>query len=235
MYRLLAMGIFLAVAVSPLHLEGQMRAMQRPTVPVQVGVGPRLRVMPSPQNRFGGPIPRPFVPRSVFVGPAFRHHLRFGNACFTDPFFNPLFCRQFFFRNRFFFGQPVFLPYPVDTAPGYQGAEPTPVPTAYQESDLAREVAGLRDEVERLRDEDVPREEARQAALQPRALVEDKMTTVILVFRDGHRSEVQNFAIAGQTLWVFTDQRARKLPVSDLDVEATKKVNADRGVDFRLF
>jgi hypothetical protein len=56
----------------------------------------------------------------------------------------------------------------------------------------------------------------------------------MVVFRDGHRSEVQNFAVVGQTLWVFTVQRPRKIRISDLDVEATKEVNADRGIDFRL-
>ena len=55
-----------------------------------------------------------------------------------------------------------------------------------------------------------------------------------MVFRDGQRSEVQNFAVVGQTLWVFTVQGAQKIRISDLDVEATKEVNADRGIDFRL-
>jgi hypothetical protein len=34
-----------------------------------------------------------------------------GNSCFTSPFFDPFFCQQFFFRNRFLFAQ-VALPYP---------------------------------------------------------------------------------------------------------------------------
>jgi hypothetical protein len=182
---------------------------------------------------------RPFGRRAFFVGPAaFRHNLRFnvffGNSCFTSPFFDPFFCRQFFFRSRFLFAQPAFLPYPVYTAPYYQVAEQSPVATADRESDLAREIDRLRDEVERMREEQLSREQARQAALQPRPSVEDKPAPTILVFRDGRRSEVQNFALVGQTLWVFTVQRARKIPVSDLDLEATKEVNADRGVDFRL-
>jgi len=128
----------------------------------------------------------------------------------------------------------VFLPYPVYTAPYYQVAEQTPSTVAYQGGDLSRQVERLTDEVERLREEQASREQARQAALQPRPSVEDKAARTILVFRDGRRSEVKNFAIVGQTLWVFTEQRARKIPVSDLNVEATKEVNAGRGVDFRL-
>jgi hypothetical protein len=95
--------------------------------------------------------------------------------------------------------------------------------------DLAIEVDRLRDEIERLRQEERSREEAQQ----PRPPVADKTAITILVFRDGRRSEIPNYAIAGQTLWVLTEQRARKLPLSDLDVEATRKFNADRGVEFR--
>src|SRR5437879_226451 len=77
--------------------------------------------------------------------------------------------------------------------------------------------------------------EKREARLTPparRPSAEEEAPSAILVFRDGRRSEVQNFAIVGQTIWVFPAQRARKVPVSDLDVEATRKANADRSVEF---
>jgi hypothetical protein len=224
-----------AAALLP-SLEGQMRAIQRPSVPVRISVGPRFRAgQPASPGRFGVISPRPFGRRALSVGPvAFRHNLRFnvffGNSCFFDPFF----CRRFFFRNRFLFTQPAFLPYPVYATPYYQVAEQSPVATADRESDLAREIDRLRDEVERMREEQLSREQARQAALHPRPSVEDKPGTTILVFRDGRRSEVQNFALVRQTLWVFTEQRARKIPISNLDLEATKEVNVGRGVDFRV-
>jgi len=239
MYRVPAIAVLLAAAAFPPSLEGQMRAIQRPSVTGRISVGPRFRAVQPRPGGFRVMSPRPFGRRALFVRPvAFRRDLRFriffGNSCFTDPFFDPFFCRHFFFRNRFLFAQPVFLPYPAYTAPYYQVAEQSPAAGVDREGDLAREIDRLRDEVERMREEQVSREQARQAALQPRPSVEEKTPTTILVFRDGHRSEVQNYAIAGQTLWVFTEQRARKMPVSDLDVEATKKVNADRGVEFRL-
>jgi hypothetical protein len=56
----------------------------------------------------------------------------------------------------------------------------------------------------------------------------------VLVFRDGHRSEVQNYGIVGQTLWVFTERHARKVPLSDLDIPATKAANEERGIEFAL-
>ena len=56
----------------------------------------------------------------------------------------------------------------------------------------------------------------------------------VLVFRDQHKQEVQNYAIVGTTLWVFGTPRTQKIPLSDLDLAATLKANDDRGVDFRV-
>jgi len=56
----------------------------------------------------------------------------------------------------------------------------------------------------------------------------------VLVFRDQHQQEVQNYAIVGQTLWNFSPQRTEKIPLSQLDLAATIKANDERGVDFRL-
>jgi len=235
MYQVLATAVLLAATVFPLRLEGQMRATQRRSTPVRIGAGSPFRSAQPHSNGFGVTSPGGLVRRPGFVGPvAFRRHQRvhifFGNACFSDPFF----CRQSFFRNRLFFAQPVFFPYPIYTPlPYYQVAEQTPATTSEQETDLAREVDQLRDEIERLRDEERSREEARQPTSEPRPSAEEKTITTILVFRDGRRSEIQNYAIVDQTLWMLTEQRARKMSMSDLDVEATRKLNADRGVEFR--
>ena len=56
----------------------------------------------------------------------------------------------------------------------------------------------------------------------------------LLVFRDGHQLEVQNYAIVGDMLYDFTPGHARKVPLSQLDLPATVKANDDRGVDFTL-
>jgi hypothetical protein len=132
-------------------------------------------------------------------------------------------------------GRTVFLPYPVYAAAPYDQVDEQTPASEDRESDLAREVGRLRYEVERLRAEQVSPEPAQLATPPSRPSVKEKTSsTVILAFRDGRRSEIQNYAIVGQTLWVFTEQRARKIPVADLDVEATAKENAARGVDFLL-
>ena len=56
----------------------------------------------------------------------------------------------------------------------------------------------------------------------------------VLVYRDGHTENVQNYAIVGKTIWIFNESRARKVAVSELDLPATKRDNEDRGVDFVL-
>src|SRR5712692_8260785 len=170
MYRLLAIAVFLAAAAFQPSLEAQMRTTQRSGVTAPISVGPRFRaVQPPPRGRFGVMSPRPFGRRASFVGPVFRHnsrfHIFFGNSCFTGRFFDPFFCQQFFFRNRFPFAQPVFLPYPVYTPPYYQVAGQTPSTVAYRGGNLSRQVERLTDEVERLREEQASREQARQAAL----------------------------------------------------------------------
>jgi hypothetical protein len=55
----------------------------------------------------------------------------------------------------------------------------------------------------------------------------------VLVFRDGHQQEVSNYAIMGQTVYVF-DKRTQKVALADLDVPATIKANDDRGLEFKI-
>ncbi len=56
----------------------------------------------------------------------------------------------------------------------------------------------------------------------------------VLVYRDQHKQEIQNYAIIGQTLWNFAPQHTQKIPLSDLDLTATIKANDDQGITFRV-
>jgi hypothetical protein len=58
--------------------------------------------------------------------------------------------------------------------------------------------------------------------------------STVLVFKDGHKSDVINYAIVGDTLFDFADGRSRKILLADLDLPATRKINDDRGVDFQI-
>jgi hypothetical protein len=46
--------------------------------------------------------------------------------------------------------------------------------------------------------------------------------------------EVGNYAIVGATLFDLTPGHSRKIPISDLDLEATRQQNDARGVIFQL-
>jgi hypothetical protein len=55
----------------------------------------------------------------------------------------------------------------------------------------------------------------------------------VLIYRDGHKEEVQNYAIVGENLIDFGETR-RKVALTALDVPATVKANDERGIDFTL-
>jgi hypothetical protein len=58
--------------------------------------------------------------------------------------------------------------------------------------------------------------------------------TTVLVFKDGHRSEVVNYAIVGDALFDFSGDRTHKILLADLDIPATQRANDALGVEFKL-
>jgi len=99
-------------------------------------------------------------------------------------------------------------------------------PSSYPEnSGLQRDVQTLSGKIDRLQ-ADV------EARNRPRT---EQEPATALVFRDQHVEEVHNYAIAGGTLWVLNDHQAgKKIPLAQLDLQATVKMNDDRGVDFQV-
>ena len=128
---------------------------------------------------------------------------------------------------------PAYDPYPasVYSEPAY--ASPAASPAVSQgEVDLAYQVGRLSQEIEQLR-----QQQTITSYTQPPAtsqVAPQQRTPTVLVFRDGHRMEMQNYAIVGQTLWVFDERAATKIPLSDLDLDATQKENRGSGFRFPL-
>jgi hypothetical protein len=120
--------------------------------------------------------------------------------------------------------------YPAESYQTYDSATADNL-SAYLAYDQQQKIDRLNDEVARLRAEGVPDAPADTAPQQPAAQVS---ADTVFVFRDHRSEEIQNYAIVGKTLWVFTEQRARKVPIAELDVPATTKANEDRGIEFRL-
>jgi hypothetical protein len=53
------------------------------------------------------------------------------------------------------------------------------------------------------------------------------------VFRDGHKTEIQNYAIMGGNLFDLTNSAVmKKIPLALLDLDATRRANEANGVDF---
>ena len=58
--------------------------------------------------------------------------------------------------------------------------------------------------------------------------------TSVLIFRDGHQLEVENYAIVGDTLYDLTPGHPRKIALARIDLPATVEANDDRGIIFRV-
>jgi hypothetical protein len=181
---------------------------------------------------------RSFSRRPSFSQPfASRNFNHFRGVPFRNGFRNNCFGR----RCRGFFG--YGYPYYGYGYPWY-GGEFDPSwdwdsgssydPDQQYETGLANQMNQQSLDEQRMRaqsDQDIyePAAPRRQRAEQTSEIV----PPTVLVFRDQHKKEVQNYAIIGQTLWNFAPQHTEKIPLSDLDLTATAKANDDRGVDFR--
>jgi hypothetical protein len=60
-----------------------------------------------------------------------------------------------------------------------------------------------------------------------------------LIFRDGHQEQTAKYTIVGSTIYLKSDYYTsgswlRKIPISDLDVPATLRLNRERGTNFAL-
>jgi hypothetical protein len=154
------------------------------------------------------------------------------------------------FPNRGYYGWPWwygtnygnYFSYPLypyytplfggDDSGSYQQQAPS-ASAPEQDTGLSDQVAELTNQVQILQEEQATREYLRPPAAETRATAsKEKPLSTVLVYRDGHQLEVQNYAVMGNTVWVLGDQTTRKIPLNDLDLDVTQKLNADRGVEF---
>jgi hypothetical protein len=117
-------------------------------------------------------------------------------------------------------------------ASNYLSVQQGPSYESNQVNELTSEVQELRDEIYSLR-QSFPQVYNAPPFEQPAASSRVALPT-ILVFRDGHQVEAQGYAVVGQSIWVLTEQTSSRMLLSDLDVEATQRLNAARGVRFLL-
>lgn len=114
--------------------------------------------------------------------------------------------------------------------------------TDYVQQQTARQIDDLGAEVQRLREER-DYSPARgdyspaPAAAVPRPPIDAKLDSdlpIVLVFLDKRIQEIKNYAVMDETLVVFDGPRTKRIPLADVDLAATMKLNDERGVDFQI-
>ena len=197
---------------------------------------------------FGGNFSHNPGPPASVTSPGFGRNTPNDNHKFfftQPPFRNPRFGNGGHrgHRSQNFFGAtplvavPYYVPYdvtePVDDTMEQMQAQPQPQyfggPTIFDRSGQGVPYPDQRAERAPAKEEPEP-EPAVQSEHAPAA---DQPETM-LVFKDGHKLGVQNYAILGDTLYDMTPGHSRKVVIADLDLDATVKENDQRGIDFRL-
>jgi hypothetical protein len=179
---------------------------------VRPGFGPRP---------FVGPAFRPGFHSSIVFGPGFRPGFRtFGSSVVISPFFG----------FPFFPYAPVVPLYsqPIYSAPTYIAPDQTLTTNGYQTTnDLRAQVQQLTNEVQQLRAELA----ARGGQAPQTSASGQKPPSITLILKDGRHIDAPGYALLGTTLWVFDSDTASKIPISDINIDATQKENQKRGVD----
>jgi len=127
----------------------------------------------------------------------------------------------------------IYAPYPYAAVPAYVAPVEPATSVRQTETDLSYQVERLSREIEQLRqDQAAAAARPQVASPPPQAEPPAPQLPTTLVFRDGHRLIIQNYAIVGQTLWIFDEQNSTKIALSDLNLEATQAENRANGVRF---
>jgi len=199
------------VTAPPATFSGRPVAPAGPRGPAFVGHAPGTVVGPVFNGHHGG---------THFRGNAF---VRTPTIIVGQPFFDPFFWGAPLYSTPYYTGQPY-------SEPSY--AAP---PVSQGEADLQYEIQQLSQQIEQLRQQQLsaPQVQQYQAPPPPAAAAVPAIPT-ILVFRDGHQMQIQNYAIVGDAMWVVDQQNATKIPLSELDLDATQQLNRARGVRFSI-
>jgi hypothetical protein len=224
MFQRCVLVLIAVVTFLPVTVSGQSHARSRAIERVHA---PSVRSAPLIADGF----------RRAIVGHNVRGGLRLGyGAAFSQPFG---------FYSPFLIPTPDPVPvYPVpqpyrpstyyptysDTALMY--AKPAPRMTDSQsEVDLAYQVGRLTEQVKQLRREQAQKQ-PQQTPTDDQPAAETPAIPTTLIFRDGQRREIQNYAVVGQTFWILDETNATAIALSELDIAATRVENERRGIRF---
>lgn len=132
-----------------------------------------------------------------------------------------------YFRPGYGWVSPYFLAYPGYL--GYDDSSTAPDPNS--EGYLA---APQDQYQEPYPDQDQPEQLPPYPGIAAPAPVSADEEPVTLIFKDGRTPEqVHNYLLTRTTLFI-ADQPKRSIPIDQLDMDATERVNRDLGVDFQI-
>ena len=242
MKYLLAIAMLWAGAIVPSALNAQFHSAPRSfgAAPIRMG-----RNFVSTRAMSASPrMVRSFVPGRPMHGAPRTWQLR-PSWC-PRPGFG--FGRPGFHHNRLLVIQPFLYPafgyspfypyysswYPSGNEEQGQQNDAAMSALAQQNNLIASQLQTLSDQVRSLQDQQASRAYSPPPAATPRAAEEENVVPAVFVYRDGHQLEAANYAIFEQTVWVFGGQTSRKIPLADLNLAMTKKLNEERGIDFAL-
>ena len=222
-------GMRAGVAVLTLSLVFSAAALN-----AQRTAGPELRGIPAsvtsprPNGTLRG-IPGSVTdPRASF---GFRGSLAFGNRRPIEPFHHrrpvPVVVVPYY-----------AYPYAYDYS-AYEEPQPA-VQTAQPQVIVIKDETSRSDDSSRYGEHSFEeREPVHEEAVQPKPAPapqpEDAGPMTTLVYRDGHKTELRNYAIVGTELLDLTKSPViKRIPLASLDLDATRHENEENGVDFYL-
>lgn len=229
--------VFGARPVNPLRspfLGRNVTAFPRPNRGRVIGIHPRA-FRGNSQHFFRGHHHRPDFDFDDFDGDAddffFTSPFLFGG--FSSPFFSPFY--DPFFGDAFFSDYGTSYSNVPSSPSDSEAVNSSITQLSNQVSELGSQMDLLREQNDMLQSELQQRRTARTAPTPSADLAASSSEPpVVLIFRDGHRTEIQNYAIVGRTVWILSDKRATKVPLADLDLDQTTQVNRDRGLNFSI-
>jgi hypothetical protein len=125
------------------------------------------------------------------------------------------------------YGYPVYL-YPdsyydreVESAPAYEPARQEP-------QKIIVEIRDTREQKSAAIEQPIAKKE------EPKAAPERPSDPVIIVMLDGRKEALSDYAIMGSYIFDLSNGTTRKIPIDTIDVPATRKINEQRGVEFKL-
>ncbi len=219
MKHLLVIVVFLGGAAFPLALKGQ-SAFLISGAPAQAGAaqpGP-LHDGTSDFHPFGG------FPRDVVFPPFFGYPANYPFTYFYPSLWPP-------------------LDYEYQQASRIAHGDVEAEVSAQEKEYLASQVQALTAQVQSLRRQQAFNPYTQEQAGAPpagypqsraQARSQQNFPVTVFVYLDGHEMEVRDYAILGDTLWVFSGQAVRKFPLSDFNLSASRQVNEEHGVEFPL-